>query len=313
MGCLLPSQRFDSHSSAGSPCSTSRSACPFVSPTAAMASSSLSSSSPTAATNTSVPATLNLTPSQARAEASGLSARLGDIKELLSVHESTLAAQHVSLTSPLIDREGFPLADMDLLAVRTARQEIHRLNNDRLRIESRLHQLLQVALRRDDSEGSAQRPLRPVAATNRHASAATSDVEARSNANPSASANDHAAARGAIHLQPFAQINSVSPAPAPAYRAGLQPGDLILRVSSGVGTDARAAVDASNHDSLRALPALVREGRQVIFTVRRIRETSGREREEVGEFTLTPSSGWGGRGLLGCVVCLPCLSPIWHQ
>ena len=245
-----------------------------------------------------------LTPAAARSQAAQLNEELSNLRELLSVHESTLTQANVTLTSPLIDKDGFPLADVDLLAVRTARQQIRMLRNDIVQIQERLHALLQVALMRDESEGVQARPLRPPPG------AAAPSAATRAPQPSTASAPSSAAAAAtpstpstSQHLQPFAKINSVSPHPSPAAQAGLQAGDLILRVSTSEpsNTDPQAGyfVDASNHDSLRALPPLVQIGREVIFEVRRGDEEQGSSSEQALRLGLIPQSGWGGRGLLG--------------
>ncbi len=238
-----------------------------------------------------------LTPSSARSEAARLSAQLADVRELLSVHESTLVRAGLDLSSPLVDKDGFPLADVDLLAVRSARQQIHVLRNDRRALEERLHALLQVALQRDESEEAAPRPLRPPPNVGPESSASgTAPAEAR--AGPS------------TRLRAFARINSVADGSSPAHLAGLKAEDRLLRVyvpsgTAGEGGDdgegAAQGVDASHENPLRSLPPLVAEGRAVVFVVER-RTDAGASTEEQGEtlrLTLTPRSDWGGRGLLG--------------
>lgn len=250
------------------------------------------------------------TASEARVEASALSNRLGNITELLSVHESTLTQQGVTLTSPLIDKDGFPLAEVDLLAVRTARQEIRRLQNDQAAIQSRLHALLSVALRRDASaDGDGARPLRPTRASNGNG---TAHAAATSSQLPSSVTSNSSVSSRFTHLEAFARINNVV-TNSPADRAGLEAEDLLLCVSKHndapidgiISTDSEEnqqqqsqpqIVDATRPNPLASLPPLIAEGETVLFAVRR--NAGGGSLQDL-ELPIIPQSGWGGRGLLG--------------
>ena len=87
----------------------------------------------------------------------------------------------------------------------------------------------------------------------------------------------------------FARVNSVTPN-SPADAAGLKPGDEIRTFGY---------VNAENHDGLKKVAECVQGnlGRDVF--VRVSRPTGPGRREEL-RLTLTPRSGWGGRGALGC-------------
>ncbi|GAA5943420.1 hypothetical protein JCM3775_003915 [Rhodotorula graminis] len=84
--------------------------------------------------------------------------------------------------------------------------------------------------------------------------------------------------------KPFAKVDAVAPS-SPADSAGMKRDDLLVSLG---------AVSTSNPDTLRAVAALVgrSEGTALPVVVTR---NGGRL-----NLVLTPRSGWGGRGLLGC-------------
>lgn len=89
---------------------------------------------------------------------------------------------------------------------------------------------------------------------------------------------------------PFAVVNTVAPS-SPAEQAGLKPGDKIT-VFGGV----RGEVGREGLLSRVSNVVQGSEGREVRVEVQR----AGESGLEVVRMVLTPRSGWGGRGLLGC-------------
>ena len=89
---------------------------------------------------------------------------------------------------------------------------------------------------------------------------------------------------------PFAKVNSVEQG-GPADDAGLKAGDWIRRFGD---------VNWMNHEKLSKVAEVVRrhQGRAVTVKVIRTGETLSEDQEL--SLSLTPRSGWGGRGLLGC-------------
>ncbi|RIB13211.1 hypothetical protein C2G38_2041175 [Gigaspora rosea] len=83
--------------------------------------------------------------STAAATARELMTQKDAIENKIKEFEQTLIAQGVGMHEPLVDSSGFPRADIDLMAVRTARARIIALRNDHKdimsRIESALHEL----------------------------------------------------------------------------------------------------------------------------------------------------------------------------
>ncbi|GAA5937845.1 Nas2p [Sporobolomyces koalae] len=121
--------------------------------------------------------------------------RRSALNEVLAVHYSTLASNSNStMSTPLVDPQGFPRSDIDVAAVRTARVQIIRLSNDLKQVELDLGRLVQHAL---------------------------SSTEAAARTEPSTREP----------LLPFAKVNSVA-ADSPAQTAGLEADDMIISISS---------------------------------------------------------------------------------
>lgn len=116
----------------------------------------------------------------------------------ISRHMAVLTSNGVNMQTPLIDTQGFPLANKDLMAIRTARQRINVLRNDSKAVRDRVAKLLELAINGD---------------------------AVPSNGAPRA----QAAAKE--NLKPFAKVNSVAES-SPAQTAGLVAGDLVVRFGS---------------------------------------------------------------------------------
>ncbi len=112
----------------------------------------------------------------------------------ISRHLSTLSSHGVNMQTPLIDAQGFPLANKDLMAIRSTRQRINILRNDSKALRDRVFKLLELAINGD--------------------------------ALPSNGAGGQSG-RGA-ELKPFAKVNSVAEN-SPAQAAGLQQGDQVVK------------------------------------------------------------------------------------
>lgn len=186
------------------------------------------------------------------------------------------------MDTPLVDREGFPRSDIDVAGVRTARVQIIRLRNDLKGVMGQLEEVVKRGLPKGEEGAEEER---------------VEDVEMEENGGE----------KGEGGEQAWAKIDAVAPG-SPADSAvrpflflllsltansrtgqGLKRDDLFISLSS---------ITAADHDSLRAVAALVgrSEGIELEVVVRR--------GTELKELRLTPNK-WGGRGLLGCVALLP--------
>ncbi|GAA97042.1 uncharacterized protein L969DRAFT_96929 [Mixia osmundae IAM 14324] len=130
-----------------------------------------------------------------RQEALRLAERRSNLEAELEVHLELLQSHGVTLNSALVDREGFPRADVDISAILEARARIRVIRNDLKTIEGNLARLLQDVFQ-------------------------TSGDDAQVYLNGSASTPD-----------PFALVKSVD-AGSPAASAGLHEGDKIIRFAA---------------------------------------------------------------------------------
>ncbi|PHH88210.1 hypothetical protein CDD83_7845 [Cordyceps sp. RAO-2017] len=176
-----------------------------------------------------------------------------------------LDSHGVNMDTPLLTRDGFPRADVDVAQIRTTRARIIRLRNDYKDVMSSIEKCVHMHFASLDDANDLSAP-------GSGAQLLSSDAEA-----------------GAAAREPFAKINTVSPG-SPAERSGLRPGDEI-RVFG--------YVDRDNHDGLKKVAECVQgnEGRDVFIRVSR--PTGAAQRQEL-RLTLRPTRDWGGRGLLGC-------------
>ncbi|KAI8088054.1 uncharacterized protein B0P05DRAFT_531278 [Gilbertella persicaria] len=82
----------------------------------------------------------------------------------------------------------------------------------------------------------------------------------------------------------FAVVNAVAP-DSPAYQAGLRRNDQIIKFGH---------IDTTNHQQLQALNGLISASENQTLSVTVLREG------QTVQLSVTPQSGWGGRGTLGC-------------
>ncbi|EOD29641.1 hypothetical protein EMIHUDRAFT_45764, partial [Emiliania huxleyi CCMP1516] len=141
--------------------------------------------------------------------------------EMEGISEALRASNMGGVAGALVDRDGFPRADVDVHATRTLRHRLACLNTD----HKALMQQLEAKLHAMHAALAAGAPPPPPPAARP----------------PPRTASVHAP-------PPFARVGSVAPG-GPAAAAGLQPEDRLLRFGH---------VDASNHDGLRALALLTR-------------------------------------------------------
>ncbi|GAC72063.1 26S proteasome regulatory complex, subunit PSMD9 [Moesziomyces antarcticus T-34] len=139
---------------------------------------------------------LPTTPAVARTEAMSLLALQKQLDGSMQRHLDVLAANGVTMQTPLIDAQGFPLANKDLMAIRTARQRINVLRNDSHALRDRVAKLLGLAINGDTLESSS-----------------TSSAQKK------------------VDLDAFARVNSVADS-SPAQAAGLREGDRVVKFGS---------------------------------------------------------------------------------
>ncbi|KAL7955092.1 hypothetical protein V8C34DRAFT_292651 [Trichoderma compactum] len=187
-----------------------------------------------------------------------------DMEAELKALGSVLDSHGVDMQTPLLTRDGFPRADLDIAQIRTTRARIIRLRNDykdlMTAIEKYLHEHFASIQDGDEAPSTAGDELRILP-------------------------DSHPEQLG----EPFAKVNTVA-ANSPAQQAGLQAGDEIRNFGY---------VNRSNHDGLKKVAECVQgnEGRNIFIKVSR---PDGVARRQELRLTLTPRKDWGGRGMLGC-------------
>lgn len=83
-------------------------------------------------------------PTNPREHARALMSQKENIEAELDAQFSILKANSSDMTTPLVDQEGFPRADMDLYAVRHARRRINELRNDYKDVMNEIENALQA-------------------------------------------------------------------------------------------------------------------------------------------------------------------------
>ncbi|KAK9449232.1 uncharacterized protein V1518DRAFT_417453 [Limtongia smithiae] len=198
-----------------------------------------------------------------RASVVSLTNRRAALESELDALADILATHGATMDTPLVSRDGYPRADIDVAQVRFTRTRIIMLRNDLKTISSQIEE----ALFAFHAANSA------VTATASKSSPPTTPPIA-------------------IPTVPFAVVDTVADN-SPASLAGLLPGDRILSF---------ADIHAGNHDRLAALARTVQKSENIelhILLLRHFDNTSARAEIHA---TLTPRRGWGGQGLLGCRV-----------
>ncbi|KAM3589085.1 putative 26S proteasome regulatory subunit [Umbelopsis sp. WA50703] len=169
--------------------------------------------------------------STAMDNAKALIAKKDEIEAQIRELEATLRMQgNVGMDQPLIDREGFPRSDIDLVAVRTARHSIIELTNDHKDIMKQIEAAI-LGLHQDNRTSKSQ----------------------------AVSSGTTSQAAAPTRNEPFARVNAVAP-DSSAKEAGLIKDDLIVRFGT---------VHSGNHRMLQALSDVVKEGATVPVVVKR--------------------------------------------
>ncbi|KAL1950329.1 hypothetical protein VTO73DRAFT_5453 [Trametes versicolor] len=162
-----------------------------------------------------------------------LMARKDAIEAEMEAQLSVLQSNSVTMDTPLVDSEGFPLADVDIWAVRHARVRIIELRNDLKALMDKIMLALQTVY-----DPSAQSQPAPAAETT---------TDHASNGSP----------------QPFARVDGVAP-DSPAASAGLLREDLVI----SFGPLTKSSFGTSSLQPLAELVA-AQENQEVIIEVLR--------------------------------------------
>lgn len=186
----------------------------------------------------------------------------------------------------LVDKDGFPRADLDIPAIRGDRQRLAVLHNDHKEVTQKIERII---LELHSSPQQTQSTSLPSTRTGIvEPTVASMDVSEASTSIPinlpvsDAQPMEEDRPISSSYLRPYAVIDELT-AGSPAEADGIQIGDLVLKFGPVIaGTDCIRSVSQHLQQS---------QGRKV--DVRVLREG----REVLLEVTPRP---WSGRGLLGC-------------
>jgi 26S proteasome non-ATPase regulatory subunit 9 len=196
-------------------------------------------------------------------EAKELIEKKDKIEEELRELEDQLVTAGIGMEEPLVDNSGFPRSEIDVHSVRTSRNLIIRLRNDHKAVMVDIENILHRIheAKREEQE-----------TTDNSATMTTETLR-----------EDEDTAMTELPVA-FAIVNAVAP-DSPAYLAGLRRNDSILKFGH---------LNISNHQRLQALNVLISQSENQQVPITLLRDGN------VIEVVVTPKSGWGGRGTLGC-------------
>ncbi|KAG8930592.1 putative 26S proteasome regulatory subunit [Tulasnella sp. 418] len=131
-----------------------------------------------------------------------LIAQRDEIEKEIREQQAILASEKTTFSTPLVDAEGFPRADIDVYSIRLARVRIIELTNDSKDLTEKIAKAIEVV-------HSAQR-------------------EEEASKESSSAQSDETPATNLSDLQPFVRVDGVAPG-SPASEAGLLREDHILK------------------------------------------------------------------------------------
>jgi len=198
-----------------------------------------------------------------REHARQLIARKDELETEITEQFEILREHGSDMTSPLVDRDGFPHPDLDIYAIRHARHRVVVLRNDLKALMNEIASALEVVYEPPALPAGAAALPQGVGSPGSAAAAASPPV-----------------------LRPFAKVSGVAPG-SPAAEAGLQREDLLIKF----GHLSHAHFPSSALEPLSDLVSR-NENRELEVQVLRSGEPS--------TLKFTPRKGWGGRGMLGC-------------
>jgi 26S proteasome non-ATPase regulatory subunit 9 len=188
------------------------------------------------------------------------------------------AAAQVGCHGPLIDTEGFPRNDVDIVAIRKARNVVARGRNDIKAIEMELEQGL-VALHSQTRRAAEQQMA---------LDDADREAKARAAADKLRLMSEESAVRS---MRPILKVLRVAPQ-SPGAFAGFQPGDLVMRFGS-VSCEPTTSRQCDPTEVFSRVGALARQSEGTLVNVWLMRAG------DAVRAPLVPQRGWGGEGVLG--------------
>ncbi|CAL8468408.1 g7948 [Coccomyxa elongata] len=182
-----------------------------------------------------------------------------DIEADVSWRSERLTVAGVGLEGSLLDKEGYPRADIDIMSIRTDRKRIAELTNDHKSVTKQIYRLIQELHAATKQSSLPDRQASALSATSagRTSQQSSADAPQTSGGTPKQTSQ---------YLRPLAMVDSVSEA-SPASRAGIQVGDMLVSIGD--------ASSGSKAGSLQQVAAIVQanKGKDVPAVVLRQGET----------------------------------------
>jgi len=219
-----------------------------------------------------------------------------EIKNLSQAREVSLSSLSSALplslqNESLVDLDGFPRSDVDLFAVRGARNQVSCLSNDLKDINQKIDQALQhlhsLGQEAIAEAIQADRRERELTSSLPSLSSTTKVTKTEINSSISTKSDRQPLQTESQLMAPFAEIDAISP-DSPAWECGLRRGDRIVQLG-----DAKTMTSVPSEVS-RFVEEDGRSSQRVPLKVRLLRE-----RNTIIELDLFPRR-WSGQGVLGC-------------
>jgi 26S proteasome non-ATPase regulatory subunit 9 len=194
-------------------------------------------------------------------------------------------APPAGIKGSLVDKEGFPRADIDIYAVRNKRQRLNHLQTDHKQIMKQIEEAL-AQVNSGYSTAPVAAPSTSSSGAEASAMSSTQTAQSPPVAPEAATAINYESTEQMI-ASAFALVNEVA-AGGPAEQAGLLKNDLVLKIGE---------IDFSNHRNLAAVGQLIQSSSGQVVPVLVLRGSEA-DYQQV-PISLTPQP-WSGRGTLGC-------------
>ena len=212
-----------------------------------------------------------------------LSKKKKEIEEEIALNLSILESQgRVGMSEPLVDGEGFPRNDVDLVVIRQSRQRVICLRNDHKALMKEIETELVAIHQRARETGTLSANASATSVVSGSSSVQSMEIEHGA---------DAVVNRATPPPRHFARIAQVAVG-SPAETAGLHPNDLLVRFGS---------ITCDNFQKLQDVATIVSHSKDVKLTLTVCRDANGGGSGTWNtlDLTLVPQT-WSGRGLLGC-------------
>lgn len=219
-----------------------------------------------------------------------------EIKNLSQARDLSLSSLSLALpfslqNESLVDQDGFPRSDVDLFAVRGARNQVSCLSNDLKDINQKIDRALQhlhsFGQEAIEEAIQADRKERELTSSLSSLSSTTKGTKTEINTSISTISERQPLQTNSQLMVPFAEVDAISP-DSPAWECGLRRGDRIVQLG-----DAKSMTSVPSEVS-RYVQEDGRTSQRVPLKVKLLREGNMSI-----ELDLFPRR-WSGQGVLGC-------------